>query len=132
MVQEKVKKAVPLGAAKRIGGQCIKMEEAFLVSACLRREKRGGCTDDMLEYVKKSGLCPGKDQMLLIGRALVDLRSGDALLTPNETRIELFGFHLYGAMLDAVGAGCTCAILCSAVKEDVAAHMRLKRSPHVT
>lgn len=105
----------------------MQVKKSFIVNAYMRYGEIQGYSNGILSYVEKNSIRPLKGQMLLFGRVLSNLSIGDKLFTPHRTQINIYGFHLYGKILDSVSAGCTCVMICSAVNEELNTDVILRK-----
>lgn len=104
------------------------MENVFLVDACVKKEELQGYSGGIQNYLERNDIRMGTDQMLLIGRALTDFDIENILFTPNGNPISIYGFHLYGHLVDFISEGCTCVMICSVAKEELTAGSILRLS----
>lgn len=105
----------------------LKMEEAFYIDVYMKNGKLYGDTyirngelhtKGVQAYLERNNIYINENQMLLVGRALMDFTIEDILLTKSNNPIYICKFHLYGHEADFISAGCTCAIICLFVSED--------------
>lgn len=105
----------------------FKLEEAFYIDAYMKNGKlyedtyigNGELhTKGVHAYLERNNIYINENQMLLVGRALMDFTIEDILLTKSNNPIYIYKFHLYNHETDCISAGCTCAIICSYVSDE--------------
>lgn len=104
------------------------MENAFYIDAYMKNGELHGDkyikngelhTKGVQKYLKQNDINVKPNRMLLVGRALTDFTIDDVLFTKGNNPIYIYKFHLYGHETDFISAGCTCAIICSFVNDEL-------------
>ena len=94
------------------------MKEAFQILAFGINGQLTEETEGFAEYTALHKVTAGSGQMLLGGRALIDLSIKDKLYTKNNQAVVIVGFHMYGKKTDFCGNSCSCVMICTK-SEDV-------------
>lgn len=94
------------------------MRNAFLIEAYMKENGviQGNCVG-VRNYLDRNNILINQNEMLLMGRALIDFDVKDILLTSQNSKIFIYKFHLYGHELNFISEGCTCVIFCSIVPD---------------
>ena len=66
--------------------------------------------DELIDYMKHHRINLKSEQILISGRACVDIKIGDILISSKGTIITIKGLHTYGSFVHEVSAGMTCGI----------------------
>ena len=80
---------------------------------------------ELIRYMKNNHIVLECGQIAISGRAFMDLKVGNILISEKGTKIYLKGFHTYGQEMDFMPAGMTCVIIIDMSDEELCSGERL-------
>lgn len=103
-----------------IGAMMMKSRVAFVIYQYAYGDKEiNGNFEDLIRYMKCNHIVLSSGQMVISGRVCENLKIGDILVTPKGTRINIKGFHTYGAAFNFMSAGMASVLFTDSINEEL-------------
>jgi hypothetical protein len=72
---------------------------------------------ELSQYMENNSLVLADGEMIITGRAIIDFKVGDILISEKGSLIYPSKFHLYGREMDFISSAMTCGIISNSVDE---------------
>ena len=107
-----------LGRLRLLGVDFIKREIAFIVyQYAFGNHPVDAQFNGLSQYMERNSLVLADGEMIISGRAIIDFKVGDILISEKGSLIYPSKFHLYGREMDFISSSMSCGIISNSIDE---------------